>query len=123
MFPIFPPAGSAIPAVNQCERIPYTIFGADLAAVSQGNNLNREKIDLAWREALSLWGTATPLDFRPANAGEEPLLQIRFEHSGSMGSELGTTLGHISRTPSGPFGSADIIIALDNNFFIYRQIP
>jgi hypothetical protein len=97
---------------NTFERIPFAIFGVDEAAISQGTNLNGEKVNIAWREGLSLWGTASPIDFEPARAGEEPLLQLRFIHNDNVGI-LGTTSGHISHTPGGPIGSAGIEISLD----------
>src|SRR5882672_8371470 len=107
------------PLGNDFERISFTVTGIDVAAGSQGTNFDREKVNLAWREALSMWTTAAPVSFVPPTRGETPMLQIHFVRDGTT-FELGSTAGFIGRTPTGPLGSAGINIFCDNDFFIDR---
>jgi Matrixin len=110
---------SPLPLRNHFERIPFTVSGIDVAAGSQGSNFDRDKVNLAWREALSMWTTAAPVSFVPPTRGETPMLQIHFVQDGTT-FELGATAGFITRTPTGPLGSAGINIFCDNDFFIDR---
>lgn len=105
---------------NRIERITFAIDGVDTAAASQGANFDRDKINMAWREALSLWSAAAPLEFQSPFKGEEPLLRIHFVRDNRGSIELGTTSGFISRTPKGPVGGASINIDCDNDLFIDR---
>ena len=108
---------------NRFERIPFAIFGADIAARSQGANLDREKINIAWRQALSLWSAVAPITFDVPITPEEPLLRIRFVRNQQPNLELATTSGHISRTPSGKaLGGASIEIDCDNDLFVDRFV-
>src|SRR5262245_16603902 len=88
-----------LPIGNNFERISFAIFDADVAAASQKTNFNLEKVNLAWRQALSLGGTVAPVNFEPARPGEEALLNIRFVRDGHESGELSLTIGHITRTP------------------------
>ena len=111
--------GPGIPQPNRFERIPFAVSGLDVAAGSQGANFNKEKVNLAWRQALSLWTAVAPVSFDAPFAGEEPLLRIQFDSNRQPNIELGTTAGHISRTSSGaPTGSASIHIDCDNDLFV-----
>lgn len=94
--------GVGLPIENRFERIPFIADGIDIAAGSQGTNFNVEKVNIALREALGLWGTVTPVSFHPRLAGQEPLLRIHFVKDGRGSTELATTAGFISRTPNGP---------------------
>ncbi len=109
-----------MPLGNVFERIPFTVSDIDVAAGSQGTNFDRDKVNLAWREALSMWTTVAPVSFVPPALGETPLLQIDFVQDGTT-SKLGDTAGSVTRaTPTGPLGSSGIKIYCDNNFFIDR---
>jgi hypothetical protein len=46
---------------NRIVRISVAVTGVDVAATSQGTNLDAEKVNIAWREALSLWSAVVPL--------------------------------------------------------------
>jgi hypothetical protein len=63
---------------NSFERIAFAVSGVDVIT-SVRLNLDEEKVQLAVREALSLWSSVTPLSFEPSRVGEEPLLRIHFE--------------------------------------------
>ena len=105
---------------NRISRISFSVSGVDVAAGSQGTNLDAEKVDIAWREALALWTAVTPLEFQPALAGEEPRLHLFFVHDNQQSTELGATSGFISRTPTGLTGSASITIDCDNKLAVDR---
>jgi hypothetical protein len=112
--------GVGLPIENRFERISFTVDGVDVAAGSQGNNLNTEKVTIALREALGLWGTVTPVAFHQPLAGQEPMLRIHFVKDGRGSTELATTAGFISRTPNGPVGGASINVDCDNDLFVDR---
>jgi len=107
-------------AANQIERISFTVDGVGDAAASQGSNFDKEKVNIAWRQALSLWSAAAPLEFQPPFAGQEPLIRIHFVRDNRQSNVLGTTSGFVSRTPRGPIGGATINIDCDNHLFIDR---
>ena len=87
--------------------------GVDVAAASQGTNLNVEKVNLAVRQSLGYWSAVTPLEFQAPLAGETPLLRIFLDSDGSPTIEpLGTTGGFISSTPHGPSGDVRAFDAL-----------
>jgi hypothetical protein len=104
---------------NSFERIPFAVFGIEVIT-SVRPNLDEEKVQLAVREALSLWASVTPLSFEPPRVGEEPLLRIQFESDGQPNEELGHADGSISSTPTGPIGAAGIHIDADNLLFVDR---
>jgi Matrixin len=112
--------GVGLPIENRFERIPFIADGIDIAAGSQGTNFDVEKVNIALREALGLWGTVTPVAFHPPLAGQEPLLRIHFVKDGRGSTELATTAGFISRTPNGPIGGATINLDCDNDLFLDR---
>ena len=102
-------------------RIPFIVQGVDVAAASQGTNLNVEKVYLAVRQSLGYWSAVTPLEFQAPLASEIPLLRIFLDSDGSPTIEpLGTTSGFISSTPHGPSGDASIHIDCDNELFVDR---
>ncbi|MBL8291342.1 MAG: matrixin family metalloprotease, partial [Bryobacterales bacterium] len=109
-----------VPLPNRLERIPFAVSGVDVAATSQGSNFNKEKVNLAWRQGLSLWSAVAPVQFEPRRAGEKALLRINFVRDQRASAVLGTTSGSISSTPTGPAGSATITIDCDNDIFVDR---
>jgi len=114
--------GAALPQANEFMRIPFSVTGVDVAADSQGSNLDREKVDIAWRQALSLWTAVCPVSFDPPFRDEEPRLRIQFRSDMRPGGALGTTSGSITRTPTGPAGSPGIDIDCDNDLFVDRFV-
>jgi hypothetical protein len=110
------PGGILMP--NRFSRITFSVTGVDVAAASQGTNLDKEKVNIAWREALSLWSAVAPLEFQPPFAGAQPLLRIEFIRDNKRSQVLGTTSGSISSTPAGPVGGAHVIIDCDNDLFV-----
>jgi hypothetical protein len=115
---MFPDLG--LPAANRFERIPFVVSDADVAVSSQGTNLNDEKVNIALGQALSMWGAAAPLTFERSRPGEEALLRIMFTRELPSILNLGSAIGHISRTPAGPVGSASVRINCDNDLFVDR---
>lgn len=107
-----------ISAPNKMERIPFSVRGVAIAAASQGANLNAEKVNIAWRQALSLWSTVAPLDFHFPFASQDSLLRINFVRDGRRSQELGSASGSISRTPTGPKGGSFIEVDCDNDLFV-----
>jgi hypothetical protein len=104
---------------NRILRIPFSVNGVDTAAASQGTNFDQEKVNIAWREAVSLWSAVTPLEFQPPFAGEQPLLRIQFIRDNIINTgELGATSGFISSTPAGLVGGATVTIDCDNKLFV-----
>lgn len=114
--------GTIFPQSNRLLRIPFIIVGVDEAIASQGNNFNREKVNIAWRQALSLWHCAAKVDFQPVATGETPRLRVTFVHNGNRTLNIGTTSGHIDRNPNGPPSVAGIEISLDNDWFIDKYL-
>ena len=107
-------------AENRFERISYSVSDDAIAVESQGGNLDADKVRIALEHALALWGVAAPVVFRPALADEEPLIRIRFTREGASALNLGSTSGHVDRTPAGPYGAASIRINCDNDLFVDR---
>lgn len=105
---------------NRFERISYAVSDTEVAIQTQGGNLDADKVRIALEHALALWGVVAPVDFRPAGAGEEPVIRIRFTREGASILNLGNTSGHVDRTPTGTFGSASIRINCDNDLFVDR---
>jgi Matrixin len=105
---------------NRILQIPFSASGVDVAAASQGTNLNKEKVNIAFREALSLWSAVTPLEFRQPLAGEQPRLRIHFVRDNEGSQELGNTAGFISSTPNGLIGGASVNIDCDNKLCVDR---
>jgi hypothetical protein len=108
----------AILLENAFERIPFTVSDADVPVSTQGGNLNDEKVRIALEQALAMWGTAAPVSFVPANPDEEPNLRIMFTRERPSILNLGTTSGEITRTPTGPLGSASVRINCDNDLIV-----
>ncbi len=100
------------------ERISYAVSGMDVLVASQGSNLDMEKAEILWRQAVSLWSAVAPISFEPARSGEQPLLTLKFVQDGTT-SELGATSSFITRLPTGASsGSASIEMKCDNQFFV-----
>jgi hypothetical protein len=107
-----------LPIANRILRVTFAVSGLDVAAGSQGSNFNKEKVNLAWRQALSMWTAVAPLEFQPPLAGEEPRLHIRFIRDSKQSAVLGTASGFISSTPAGLVGGATVTIDCDNELFL-----
>jgi hypothetical protein len=117
---MFPDPGVPVAhRANRYERIPFTVSGIEVATRSQGTNLDQPKVELALRQAIGLWSAAAPLSFAPPRAGEEALLRLKFASDGQGNLlDLGDTSGYISRSPTGPVGSASITIDCDNLLYV-----
>jgi Matrixin len=102
---------------NRILRISFTVEGAGVAAESQKGNLNLDKVNIAWRQALSYWSAITPLVFTPPLAGEEARLRIRFIRDNRQSNVLGTAAGFIS-SMGGLAGSSTVTIDCDNELFV-----
>ena len=105
---------------NGIRRVTFSLSGVSIAAASQGSNFDIEKVNIAWREALSLWSAVVPLEFQPPFAGEEPRLRIRFVRDNTESQELGNASGAISKTPTGLVGGSFIDIDCDNQLCVDR---
>jgi hypothetical protein len=102
---------------NRILRITFSVEGASVAAESQRENLNLEKVNIAVRQALSYWSAITPLVFTPPLAGEEARLRIRFRRDNRQSAELGTASGFIS-SMGGLAGGSTVTIDCDNELFV-----
>jgi hypothetical protein len=105
----------AVPSVNHFRRVTFSVDGIDIAATSQQRNFNKEKVDIAVRQALGLWSAVAPVDFQSPIAGEKPVVRIHFVRDGKKSSEIGVTAGNLFLT-----GSADVSMDCDNQRFIDR---
>ncbi|MDX1979023.1 MAG: matrixin family metalloprotease [Bryobacteraceae bacterium] len=102
---------------NRILRISFTVAGATVAAESQKDNLNLEKVNIAVRQALAYWSAITPLVFTPPLAGEEARLRINFRRDNRQSAELGTASGFISSL-GGLAGGSSVTIDCDNELFV-----
>jgi hypothetical protein len=60
----------------------YLVRNADDAAASQGTSLNLEKVNIAVNQALSAWGSVSPINFIPVASGVTPDIDIHFVNTG-----------------------------------------
>ncbi len=117
---MFPRESALLP--NRFRRIPFAIFDANLAVELQDGDLDAEKVDLAWRQALSMWTAETPVSFEPIHAGEYPLLSIRFIRRAPSVADIGTASG-IIWNPGGPLGMCGVEVNCGNDLAVdyYRE--
>lgn len=109
-------------AVNRFTRLPFEIIDAHLAVESQDGDLDAEKVDLACRQALSVWMAETPVSFEPVRAGEASLLRIRFVRRAPSILDLGNAASMIWN-PGGPLAQSAIEVNCGNDLAVdwYRE--
>jgi Matrixin len=111
--------GDTGPVGNRFGRIPFAVAGVDVA--SEATALDVEKVELAWRQAFSMWSAGAQLVFEPHRLGETPLISIHFESDGTPSGDKGRTSGFVSRSPGGAFvGNASVTVDCDNKLFVDR---
>ena len=104
-----------VPSVNHFKRVTFSVDGIDIAATSQKRNFNKEKVNLAVRQALGLWSAVAPVDFQSPIVGEKAAIRIHFVKDGNKSEEVGLTGGSILNG-----GIAIISMDCDNQLFIDR---